>query len=111
MRIALASLALALVPATAGADRISQMTREERCTYVAKLHVAAAYHFTKGLPRADLKLYWHGDETTGEIEFVTRIVDQGYEAMKREAEAGRADMPLELMGDKAFEACMKEATL
>lgn len=111
MRIALAFLALALIPATAGADRISQMTREERCTYAAKLHVAAAYHFTKGLPRADLKLYWHGDETAGEIEFVTRIVDQGYEAMKREAEAGRVDMPLELLGDKAFEACMKETAL
>lgn len=111
MRIALASLALALIPATACADRISQMTREERCTYVAKLHVAAAYHYTKGLPRAELKLYWHGDETAAEIEFVTRIVDQGYEAMKREAEAGRANLPLELLGDKAFEACLKETTL
>ncbi len=111
MRIALALLALALVPATAGADRITQMTRGERCTYAARLHVAAAYHYTKGLPRAELKLHWHGDETAEEIEFVTRIVDQGYEAMQREAEAGRAAIPLELVGDKAFEACMKEAML
>jgi hypothetical protein len=111
MRIALALLALALVPTAVRADRISQMTREERCTYAAKLHVAAAYHYTKGLPRADLKLHWHGDETAAEIEFVTRIVDQGYEAMKRETEAGRANLPLELVGDKAFEACMKESTL
>jgi len=111
MRIAPALIALALVPVTAGADRISQMTREERCAYAAKLHVAAAYHFTKGLPRAELKLNWHGDETTGEIEFVTRIVDQGYEAMRREGAMGRADTPLELLGDKAFEACIKESTL
>jgi hypothetical protein len=111
MRIALALVALALVPTTARADRISQMTREERCTYTAKLHVAAAYHYRKGLPRAEFKLYWHGDETPGEIEFVTRVVDQGYEAMQREVEAGRADIPLEFVGDKAFEACMKESKL
>ena len=111
MRIAPALLALAMIPASAGADRITQMTREERCAYTAKLHVAAAYHYSKGLPRAELKLYWHGDETPGEIEFVTRIIDQGYEAMRRETEAGRSDIPLGLLGDKAYEACMKESTL
>lgn len=111
MRIAPALFALALIPAAASADRITQMTQEERCVYAAKLHVAAAYHFTKGLPRAELKLHWHGDETAGEMEFVNRIVDQGYEAMRRETAAGHGDIPLELLGDKAFEACMKESTL
>jgi len=110
MRPGIALLAL-LLPATATADRITQMTREERCAYAAKLHVAAAYHFTRGLPRAELKLHWHGDETEGEIAFVTRVVDQGYEAMQREVAAGRADLPLELLGDRAFEACMKERSL
>lgn len=111
MRQAFALLAIIMVPASADADRITQMTRAERCAYAAKLHVAAAYQFTRGLPRAELKLHWHGDETESEIAFVTRIVDQGYEAMRSETAAGRADTPLELLGDRAFEACMKESSL
>ena len=111
MRPAHALLAIMMLPVTASADRITQMTREERCAYAAKLHVAAAYQFARGLPRAELKLHWHGDETEGEIEFVTRVVDQGYEAMRKEAAAGRGDTPLELLGDRAFEACMKESSL
>jgi len=42
---------------------------------------------------------------------VTRVIDQGYEAMQREEQAGRKDTPVEIIGDRAYEACRKERAL
>lgn len=104
----LALTAVLLLPEPAAADRITQMTREERCSYVARLQVAAAYHFVQGRSRQDLKIHWHGDETPEEIAFVNRVVDEGYETMRREQAAGRGEMPLELIGDRVYAACLNE---
>lgn len=93
------------------ADRISEMTREERCIYTAKLQVAAAWHFRQGRTRDALRIHWHGDETQNEIDFVNRTIDAGYDAMARASQAGMEPPPVEVIGDQAYVACMKESTL
>ena len=111
MRAVLTTLILALLPTAASADRISEMTRTERCTYSARMQVVAAHYFRKGTPRAEVKILWHGDETPAEVAFVNRLMDEGYAAMQREVDAGRGDIPFELLGDRAYETCMKEQAL
>lgn len=111
-RIATALILLgATIPHAARADRITAMTPEERCVYVARLQAAAAHQYRQGKARGDLQIHWHGDETANEVEFVTRVIDQGYEAMQREEQAGRKDTPVEIIGDRAYEACRKERAL
>jgi len=101
----------ATLPQIAQADRITTMSPEERCVYVARLQAAAAYQYRQGKARSDLQIHWHGDETANEVEFVTRVIDQGYEAMQREEQAGRKDTPVEIIGDRAYDACRKERSL
>ena len=105
-RIALAA-AMLVVPLVASADRISTMSRGDRCAYGTKLQVLAAYYYGKGTPRREVKIHWHGDETQNEIDFVNQALDAGYAMIAREYEAGRKDTPLELLGDRVFEECMR----
>lgn len=93
------------------ADRFTDMTPAERCAYTAKLEVLAAWHRARGTPRDQVKILWHGDETSNEVEFVNRLLDAGYALMDGEVAAGRADTPLELLGDRVFESCVNEQRL
>jgi hypothetical protein len=103
------AVVVAALPGSVAADRITQMSREDRCAYAAKLHVLAAYWFAKGTPRPDVKIHWHGDETPFEIEFVNRTLDEGYAEVSRDAAAGRSSIPVEVYGDRAYEACMSRS--
>lgn len=105
-KIVLAVL-LAALPAAASADRISAMGHAERCAYGTKLQVLGAYYYGLGKPRAEVKIHWHGDETQNEIDFVNRAIDAGYAMIEREYEVGRKDTPLELLGDRIYEACLR----
>jgi hypothetical protein len=98
---------LSAMPIVASADRISTMNRAERCAYSTRLQVLAAYYYGKGTSRAEVKIHWHGDETQNEIDFVNEALDTGYARIAREHEAGRRDLPLELLGDRVFEECMR----
>lgn len=98
---------LAAFSATASADRISAMGHAERCAYGTKLQVLGAYYYGQGKPRAEVKIHWHGDETQNEIDFVNRAIDAGYAIIEREYEVGRKDTPLQLLGDRIYEACMR----
>ncbi|MCU0868716.1 MAG: hypothetical protein MUF30_03810 [Burkholderiales bacterium] len=101
---------LALVASSAAqADRITSMSREDRCSYVAKLHVLGHHYHGKGTARADVKIHWHGDETPHEIDFVNDTLDAAYAESARQAQRGERDLPPEVIGDRAFEACMSEA--
>ena len=51
MRKSFLALIFLLLPAAAHADRITQMNQTDRCTYIAKLEVAAYYYFEQGRPR------------------------------------------------------------
>lgn len=102
---------LLAAPGAASADRITRMTQEERCVYTARLQVAAAYYFKQGKPRQELKIHWHGDETEGEIRFVTENIDAGYSAMAREVESSGRGVPVEIVGDRVYIACMKQTAL
>jgi hypothetical protein len=95
------------LPLVASADRISSMNRADRCAYGTKLQVLAAYYYGKGTPRAEVKIHWHGDETQNEIDFVNQSLDAGYEMIERDHRVGRKDTPLELLGDRVFEQCMR----
>ncbi|MEO8038870.1 MAG: hypothetical protein ABI794_08860 [Betaproteobacteria bacterium] len=101
--------ALLVWPVAAAADRISGMTPAERCAYDTKLQLLAVHFHGKGTPRAEVKIHWHGDETLAEIDFINRALDAGYAMIEREIEAGRKDTPLQILGDRLFEACMSGA--
>lgn len=105
-RTGLVCVLLALPSVPARADRITSMSREDRCGYVAKLHVLAHHYFGKGTARADVKIHWHGDETPYEVEFVNRTLDAGYAESERLRAAGQTNLPPEVVGDRAFETCM-----
>lgn len=107
MKQIILAVALTLFAGIAGADRITSMNRSDRCAYETKLQVLAAYYFGKGTPRAEVKIHWHGDETQYEIDFVNHALDVGYERIRLEHEAGRKDTPLEVLGDRIYEACMQ----
>ncbi len=111
MRRFLTVVVLALPISDALADRITAMTREERCVYVARLHAAAAYHHSQGKARDQVTIHWHGDETENEVQFVNRTIDRAYELIGREAKAGRTGIPAELIGDQGYAACLKESEL
>lgn len=105
VKIILAAV-LTLLAGAAHADRITAMNRTDRCAYTTRLQVLAAYYFGKGTPRAEIRIHWRGDETPYEIDFINSALDVGYEYVRREHEAGRKDTPLELLGDRIYEACM-----
>ena len=102
-----AGVLLALVACPAGADRITELHGTELCYYRAKLAVAGYYYFLKGMPRGEVKIRWHGDETQNEIEFVMRTLDEAYAA----AEADRREHPGEPVseeefGDRTYNRCV-----
>ena len=103
--------ALLCLPWAARADRITSMTPEERCVYIARLEAVAAHYFSQGKARSEVQIHWHGDETANDIEFVSKVIDEGYRAMEREAAAGRTGVPAEVIGDRAYTACRSERSL
>lgn len=108
MKNVILAVLLLSVPVLASADRISSMSRTERCAYGTKLQVLGAYYSGKGTPRAEVKIHWHGDETQNEIDFINHAIDEGYAMQAKERAVGRQDTPLELLGDRVYEACMHE---
>jgi hypothetical protein len=108
-RLPVVALSFVLAAPTAQADRITDMSRADRCAYTARMQVLAAHYAGKGLPRDQVKIHWHGDETPNEIAFVNRLLDEGYAAWARERARHGDAFPLELFGDGVFERCMNEA--
>lgn len=97
-------LLLCLAAGHAWADRISDMPKTERCVYEAKLAVAGYYHFRQGLPRKDVRIHWHGDETDNEIAYVNRVLDATY--ARAAALADPTKVSEIAFGDQMYEACM-----
>lgn len=95
------------MPMSAAADRISELSRADRCAYDTKLQLLAVHFHGKGTPRSEVKIHWHGDETQNEVDFVNRALDAGYAMIEREFGEGRKDTPLEILGDRLFEQCMR----
>jgi hypothetical protein len=95
-----------LLPHTVHADRITQMTRSDLCTYTAKLQVAGYYYFEQGKPRGQVKIVWHGDETQNEIDFVNRTLDDAYVWLTNARNNGTELLPVQTFGDLVYEACM-----
>src|SRR5262245_25932889 len=106
----LAVLALLAAP-LAHADRITQMNHVDRCTYIAKLEVAAYHYFEQGRPRNEVVIHWHGDETENEIAFVTRIVDEAYTWLTAWKESSNEMLPAQSFGDMIYQACMEGKVL
>jgi hypothetical protein len=111
MRRLVVAVALSSFPLASSADRITRMAQPDLCAYTARLQVIAAHYYKTGKARQDVKIYWHGDETENEIDFVNRTIDEGYRMIEREYESGRKDTPLEILGDRVFEACMTAKSL
>jgi hypothetical protein len=97
LRLAVVLLAVAARPA--GADRVTEMHGTELCVYKAKLAVAGYHYYLQGMPRGEVKIRWHGDETQNEIQFVMRTLDEAYAA----AEADRREHPGQPVSEDAFE--------
>jgi hypothetical protein len=87
------------------ADRISQMTRTELCTYTAQLKVAAYHFFEQGKPREEV-IKWHGDETQNEMDFVNKTVDEAYVWLASWKESSIEMLPVQSFGDMVYQACM-----
>ena len=98
------------LPATALADRISEMNPAERCTYIAKLQVAGYCYFSQGCPRDQVKIHWHDDETQYEIDFVSEIFDQTCFWL---INAGVAESTLsaQAFGDLVYTSCISGRAL
>ncbi|HWQ38686.1 MAG TPA: hypothetical protein VNM24_08785 [Burkholderiales bacterium] len=98
-------LSLVFVSFPAVADRITQMSKTERCVYTARLQVLAHYYFKQGTPRDQIKVHWKGDETENEIAFVGRALDEAYAwLVARGAEA--TALSEQVFGDMVYDACM-----
>jgi hypothetical protein len=101
------ALLLAALWSGAAADRISEMSRTERCVYTARLAVAGYHHYLQGRTRADLRIHWKGDETPNEIEFITRVIDEAYARAQADGQAVAEGQTSEQdFGDEAYAACM-----
>lgn len=96
--------------AAARADRISEMNPTERCTYVAKLQVAAYYYFNQGRPRDQVKIHWHGDETQHEIDFISGTLDQAYSWLNNAGVTG-STLSAQAFGDMVYASCMSGRVL
>jgi hypothetical protein len=101
---------LAAVPCAAEADRISDMNPTELCTYVARLKVLAYYYYGQGVPRAEVKVHWKGDETANEVDFVNRTIDEAY-AWLSAMQADPAKLSEQRFGDMVYEACLSGTPL
>ncbi len=108
-RLPALALVLAFAAPAVQADRITEMSRADRCAYSARMQVLAAHYAGKGLPRDQVKIHWHGDETPNEIAFVNRMLDEGYAGWAQERSRHGDAFPLELFGDGVFERCMNGA--
>ena len=102
---------LFLVSATAHADRITQMNRNDLCTYTAQLQVAAHHYFTQGKPRSEVSIKWHGDETQNEIEFVNQTVADAYIWLTKWKEVSNEPLPAQYFGDMVYQTCMTRKEL
>lgn len=109
MRRLLVPILFAFPVTDALADRITEMTREERCVYVARLHAAAAHHHNQGRARDQVKIHWRGDETENEVRFVSGTIDRAYEVIDRELRQGRTQLPPEWIGDQGYASCLRES--
>ncbi len=107
MRKNLLALIFLLLPPLAHADRITQMNQTDRCTYVAKLEVAAYYYFEQGRARKDVVIHWHGDETENEITFINKTVDDAYAWLTSWKESSNEMLPAQSVGDMVYQACME----
>jgi hypothetical protein len=97
--------ALTLICVPASADRISEMSRTERCVYTARLEVIAYHFFKQGKPREEINLHWKGDETQNEIDFVNGILDEAYAwLVALGTDANR--LSDQAFGDMVYEACV-----
>ncbi len=99
-------LLLGSVSCPALADRISQMNQTDLCTYTAKLQVAGYYYFMQGLPRDQVKIHWHGDETRNEIDFISRTLDRAYGWLASTG-ASESTISAQRFGDLVYDACMR----
>lgn len=107
MRKSFPALIFLLLAPLAHADRITLMNQVDRCTYVAKLEVAAYYFFEQGRARQDVVLHWHGDETENEIAFVNETVDKAYAWLQAWKESSTEMLPAQSFGDMIYQACME----
>jgi hypothetical protein len=101
------ALVLLLWPLASSADRIDRMTVTERCVYAAQLSVAGYHYFLQGKSRDQVPVYWHGDETQNEMDFVNQTLDQAFAA----AERNRREQPdravsAQMFGDRIYQTCM-----
>lgn len=99
-------LLVLLLPHAVHADRITQMSQADLCTYTAKLQVAGYYYFEQGKPREEVKVVWHGDETPNEIDFVNSTLDDAYLWLTNAKRNGAGLVPVQTFGDLVYEACM-----
>jgi hypothetical protein len=110
MKLLVVLLVVTCACGPAAADRISEMSRTERCVYTARLEVIAYHYYKQGKSREDIKLHWKGDETQNEIDFVNRILDEAYEWLSAlGADATR--LSDQAFGDMVYEACVSGRTL
>jgi hypothetical protein len=100
-----------LVSAPAQADRITQMTQVELCTYTAQLQVAAYHFFEQGKPREEVSIKWHGDETQNEIDFVNGTVAEAYAWLADWKKSSNELLPAQSFGDMVYQACMTRRQL
>lgn len=110
MARAAAAALLVLLPALAGADRISEMPPTERCVYKARLSVAGYYYYLQGKPRAEVRIHWRGDETPNEVDFVMRTLDETYAQAATLRERG-SPVSEQGFGDLVYAACMSGTSL
>jgi hypothetical protein len=98
---------LLLAAPLAQADRITEMTREDRCLYVARLEMLAHEFFERGRARGDVVIHWHGDETENEIAFVNQTVDHAYAWLEAWAQSSNEMLPAQSFGEMVLQACME----
>ncbi len=110
MRTSTLVLFLPLACSPAWADRISELPPPELCAYKARLYAAGYYHYLQGRSRAEVPIYWHGDETIREKAFVTQELEQAYDLMDAQRRASPGRMPtLDSFADDAYKHCMAES--
>lgn len=107
MRGSFFGLMFLLLANPAHADLITQMNQTDRCTYVAKLEVAAHYYFGQGRAREDVVIHWHGDETENEVAFINQIVDDAYAWLASWKQSSNEMLPAQSFGDMVYQACME----
>lgn len=102
-----ASISLMLcVTSPAWADRISRMSPIERCVYSTQLAVAGYYHFLEGKTRAEITIYWHGDGTLNEVDFVNGTLDAAFAIAEQDRMRRPQQMPsAQAFGDSLYQAC------